>query len=62
MAENAAEGERRPLYEASTQYKHWRFSGEQLAKLRRELNEAAVTSLKQLLEEEEVRSGVCDWI
>ncbi|CAE6418887.1 unnamed protein product [Rhizoctonia solani] len=41
------------LYESSTQFKHWRFSPEQLAKSRRELNHAAVESLKKLLEQEE---------
>ncbi|KAF8680275.1 Cyclin-like protein [Rhizoctonia solani] len=44
---------KQPLYESSTQFKHWRFSPEQLAKSRRELNQAAVESLKKLLEEEE---------
>ncbi|CCO27387.1 Putative cyclin-H [Rhizoctonia solani AG-1 IB] len=44
---------KQPLYESSTQFKHWRFSPEQLAKSRRELNHAAVESLKKLFDDEE---------
>ncbi|KAG8742917.1 hypothetical protein FRC12_015197 [Ceratobasidium sp. 428] len=42
----------RPLYEASTQHKNWRFSPEQLAASRKSLNAAAVKGIKDLLEKE----------
>ncbi|KAF8609245.1 cyclin-like protein [Ceratobasidium sp. AG-I] len=59
MPTPAAEGEinqppppHRPLYEASTQYRNWRYSPEQLTESRRLLNEAAVKGIKDLLEKE----------
>lgn len=48
--------QRRPIYEASTQYRNWRYSPEQLAESRRLLNEAAVKGIKDLLEKESVRA------
>ncbi|KAK7694532.1 hypothetical protein QCA50_001718 [Cerrena zonata] len=41
---------RSPLYEASTQYRHWRFSPEQLAHTRTTLNEAAVKVIRDAFE------------
>ncbi|EIN13489.1 cyclin-like protein [Punctularia strigosozonata HHB-11173 SS5] len=40
----------KPLYEASTQYNHWRFSPEQLAHTRETLNAAAVAAIKDTFE------------
>ncbi|KAG8695609.1 hypothetical protein FRC08_007658 [Ceratobasidium sp. 394] len=48
--------QRRPLYEASTQYRNWRFSPEQLAASRESLNAAAVKGIQDLLEKESVRA------
>lgn len=39
-----------PLYEASTQYRHWRFSPEHLAHTRTTLNEAAVKVIRDAFE------------
>jgi hypothetical protein len=47
---------RRPLYEGSTQFKHWRFSQEQLTQIRTSLNAAAVTAIQKALEIESVRA------
>lgn len=41
---------RRPLYEGSTQYRHWRFSPDHLAEVRRTLNAAAVNVIRQAFE------------
>ena len=38
------------LYEASTQFKHWRFSPEQLLATRASLNAAAVTAIRDAFE------------
>ena len=38
------------LYEGSTQYRHWRFSPEQLAETRRNLNTAAVAAIRDAFE------------
>ncbi|KAI9613705.1 hypothetical protein KEM48_003704 [Puccinia striiformis f. sp. tritici PST-130] len=43
---------RQPLYELSTQFRHWRFSQSGLELARRELNEGAVGRVKSKLEEE----------
>lgn len=45
----------RPLYEASTQYRNWRFSPQQLITSRKLLSEAAIQGIKDLLEKESVR-------
>jgi cyclin H len=39
-----------PLYEASTQFKHWRFSPEQLALTRETLNTAAASVIRKAFE------------
>ena len=39
-----------PLYEGSTQYRHWRFSPEQLTDIRTSLNAAAVTAIRDAFE------------
>lgn len=38
------------LYEASTQFKHWRFSPEQLSATRASLNAAAVAAIRNAFE------------
>ena len=45
---------RRPLYEGSTQFKHWRFSQEQLAQIRVALNATAVSVIEKALETDSV--------
>src|ERR1700677_3853244 len=47
---------KRPLYEASTQYKNWRYSPEQLVVVRASLNAAAVSVIRTTFEVDEVRS------
>lgn len=44
------EKHRRPLYEGSTQYRHWRFSPEKLRTVRATLNSAAVAAIKNAFE------------
>ncbi|KAK7463733.1 hypothetical protein VKT23_005670 [Stygiomarasmius scandens] len=41
---------KKPLYEASTQFKHWRYSPESLINIRSKLNEAAVAVIRQTFE------------
>jgi cyclin H len=41
---------RKPLYEGGTQYRHWRFSPEQLADTRTSLNAAAVAVIRDAFE------------
>jgi hypothetical protein len=41
---------RTSLYEGSTQYRHWRFSPEQLAETRKTLNTAAVAAIRNAFE------------
>ncbi|QRV76383.1 Cyclin, C-terminal domain [Ceratobasidium sp. AG-Ba] len=48
----APQPQQRPLYEASTQFRNWRFSTEQLAANRKSLNAAAVNGIRELLERE----------
>lgn len=43
-----------PLYEASTQYRNWRYSIEQLAHIRAGLNEAAVAVIRKTFETDQV--------
>lgn len=54
---------KKPLYEASTQFKNWRYSPENLAQIRHSLNKAAVATIRDKLEADEVRSlqflGLC---
>ncbi|GAA5866979.1 hypothetical protein JCM8547_008397, partial [Rhodosporidiobolus lusitaniae] len=40
------------LYHRSSQYRNWRYSKEELAKVRQELNEKAVERVSSLWEEE----------
>ncbi|THU91760.1 cyclin-like protein [Dendrothele bispora CBS 962.96] len=49
-AETTAVTTKKPLYEASTQFKHWRYSPESLADVRSKLNEAAVAVIRQTFE------------
>ncbi|KAG5644755.1 hypothetical protein DXG03_007884 [Asterophora parasitica] len=49
---------KRPLYEASTQFRNWRFSPEQLSNLRLTLNEAAVAVIRNTLENEKPGSSL----
>ena len=48
-------GPRKPLYEASTQYKNWRFSPEKLVNTREALNAAAVAVIRDAFEADEVQ-------
>ncbi|KAJ8521444.1 hypothetical protein ONZ45_g1895 [Pleurotus djamor] len=54
-----------PLYEASTQFKHWRFSVSQLIKTRSLMNEAAVSAIRATFEVDEPGSSAnvsfLDW-
>lgn len=43
-----------PLYEASTQFKHWRFSVDELVRTRASMNEAAVDAIRATFEADEV--------
>lgn len=43
-----------PLYEASTQYRNWRYSIEQLTHIRAGLNEAAVAVIRKTFETDQV--------
>jgi hypothetical protein len=43
-----------PLYEASTQFKNWRYSSQSLAKVRSSLNAAAVAVIRNTFEADEV--------
>jgi cyclin H len=52
---------KRPLYEASTQFKHWRFSREKLAEIRSALNSEAVQAIKSTLEAQQVREDLCSF-
>ena len=42
------------LYEASTQYRNWRYTTERLAHIRATLNEAAVAVIRTKIETDEV--------
>ncbi|KAF8167958.1 cyclin-like protein [Crassisporium funariophilum] len=46
-----------PIYEASTQYRNWRFSAERLAQTRATLNEAAVGVIRNTIELDEPGSA-----
>lgn len=43
-----------PLYQASTQFRNWRYSPEQLSDIRSSLNNAAVAVIRSTFEAEEV--------
>lgn len=46
--------QRQPLYEASTQFRNWRFSSQGLAQIREKLNEAAVATIRCTFEADQV--------
>ncbi|KAF8622235.1 hypothetical protein AX15_007175 [Amanita polypyramis BW_CC] len=48
---------KKPLYEASTQFKNWRYSPEQLADIRKSLNVTAVTAIRNTFESAEPDSS-----
>ena len=48
--DDSSQTPRKPLYEGSTQFRHWRFSPEQLAETRSSLNAAAVTVIRDAFE------------
>lgn len=50
---------KRPIYEESSQYRHWRFSAAQLREIREASNRAAVERVKQNVHEEMVRTYSC---
>ncbi|KAH9835672.1 cyclin-like protein, partial [Rhodofomes roseus] len=52
-----ASSSKRSIYEASTQYRHWRFSPEDLAHTRASLNTAAVSLIRDAFEADEARSS-----
>jgi cyclin H len=47
---SSAEESKKPLYEASTQFSHWRFSPEHLKQTRQRLNAEAVAVIKRAFE------------
>lgn len=51
-----------PLYESSTQYRHWRFSPEQLADIRVSLNTAAVTAIRDAFEADLASSAFPEYL
>src|SRR4051794_30834857 len=53
---DSASSARKPLFEASTQFRNWRFSPEQLHQTRTELTEAAVAVIRNSFEVYEVRA------
>ena len=55
MGESSTESTSRiSLYEGGTQYRHWRFSPEQLADTRASLNAAAVAAIRDAFEADTV--------
>lgn len=46
---------KKPLYEGSTQFRHWRYSEKQLSEIRVSLNSAAVSAIKHAFEVDLVR-------
>jgi hypothetical protein len=51
-------GERKSLWEGSSQYRHWRFSPETLLSQRTRINEAAVKAIRDTFEAQEVSNPV----
>ena len=47
------------LFEASTQYKNWRYSVAQLARIRKDLNDAAVAIIRTKFDTDEVPNYPC---
>lgn len=45
---------KKPIYEASTQFRNWRYSTEQLSTIRTSLNHAAVAAIRNAFEAQEV--------
>lgn len=52
---SAPEAPLRPLYHESSQFRHWRYSKEQLTKMRKDLNERAVSVVRSNIKAEKVR-------
>lgn len=50
---------RTPLYEGSTQYRHWRFSPEELVQTRTSLNVAAVSAIRDAFEADSAGRRSC---
>ena len=50
------------IYEGSTQYRHWRFSQEELARNRTSLNNAAVSVIRDAFEADEVCFYGSSWL
>ncbi|EAU92858.1 cyclin-dependent protein kinase regulator [Coprinopsis cinerea okayama7 len=55
--QQTASSSKTPLYEASTQYRNWRFSRESLAQMRASMNEAAVKAIRSKIEANEPGSS-----
>jgi len=55
--ETSPSSSRPTLYEASTQYRHWRYSLEQLTQTRAALNAAAVSAIREAFESDEPGSS-----
>jgi cyclin H len=53
--EAGASSARKPLYEASTQFKNWRFSPEQLIQARENMNVVAVDAIRKTFETDAAR-------
>lgn len=51
-----------PLFEASTQFRNWRFSPEGLALIRERLNDVAVAAIRNTFEVDQVSSNADFWI
>lgn len=47
------------LFEASTQYKNWRYSVAQLGRIRKDLNDAAVVIIRTKFDTDEVLNYPC---
>lgn len=56
---NAPPPTKKPLYEASTQFKNWRYSPDHLEHIRSTLNEAAVGVIRKTFEAYEVAGFPC---
>jgi hypothetical protein len=53
-ASSGGQSGRKSLWEGSSQYRHWRFSKETLRQQRTQINEAAVSAIKNAFEADEV--------
>ena len=57
-----ASSSKHSIYEGSTQYRHWRFSQEELARNRTSLNAAAVSLVRDAFERDEVCGCSLLWL